>query len=108
MIARTGVDGVTIARGAMGNPWIFREVRALAAGQPLPAPPSVRQQRDAIEEHHRLAESIYGPKRADFVIRNYGIKYARMHPQPEQVRDAFAGLRQAERWREILDRWYGE
>jgi tRNA-dihydrouridine synthase B len=106
MVARTGVDGVTIARGAIGNPWIFAEVRALAAGQGLPPPPSLGQQRQVIEEHHRLAESIYGAKRAAFVMRNYGIKYARMHPQPEQVRDAFATLRQPERWKEVLDAWY--
>jgi tRNA-dihydrouridine synthase B len=29
MIERTGVDAVMVARGAQGNPWIFREARAL-------------------------------------------------------------------------------
>ena len=32
MIAETGVDGVTAARGAIGNPWIFSQARALLAG----------------------------------------------------------------------------
>ncbi len=40
MLRYTGVDGVTVARGAIGNPWIFGQVRALAAGRPLPDPPS--------------------------------------------------------------------
>ncbi len=43
MIAQTGVDGVTAARGAIGNPWIFAQARALAAGLPLPEPPSVHR-----------------------------------------------------------------
>src|SRR5262245_47923716 len=34
MIRFTGVDGVTVARGAIGNPWIFQQARALAAGLP--------------------------------------------------------------------------
>jgi len=106
MIARTGVDGVAIARGAIGNPWIFREVRALAAGQPLPPPPSLGEQRAMIDEHCDLAELVYGPKRAAYVMRNYGIKYARMHPQAEQVRNAFAAVRQPDRWRKVLDAWY--
>ena len=29
----SGTDGVMIGRGAMGNPWIFREIKALIAGQ---------------------------------------------------------------------------
>ena len=41
MIRYTGVDGVTVARGAIGNPWIFAQARALAAGQPLPDPPTL-------------------------------------------------------------------
>ena len=38
MLIQTGVDGVTAARGAIGNPWIFRQARALAAGQPASIP----------------------------------------------------------------------
>ena len=32
MMAETGCDGVMIARGAMGNPWIFSEIRAALEG----------------------------------------------------------------------------
>ena len=31
MLAQTGVDGVSAARGAIGNPWLFRQVRQLLA-----------------------------------------------------------------------------
>lgn len=106
MFDKTGVDGITVARGAIGNPWIFRDLRALAAGQPLPPPPSVQEQLDVIREHRRLAEMVYGPKRAAFVMRNYGIKYSRVHPQAERVRNAFAAVRHADRWEEVLDVWY--
>lgn len=33
MVEKTGVDGVMIARGAFGNPWIFRQIEELALQQ---------------------------------------------------------------------------
>ena len=63
MIDYTGVDGVTVARGAIGNPWVFAQARGLAAGLPLPDPPSLHEQREVIAEHYRLAEEVYSPER---------------------------------------------
>lgn len=40
MLDETGCDGVAVARGAKGNPWIFREIKAAFAGEPIPARPS--------------------------------------------------------------------
>lgn len=33
MMRETGCDGVMIARGAMGNPWLFSEIRAALSGE---------------------------------------------------------------------------
>lgn len=38
MMAETGCDGVMIARGAMGNPWIFSEIRAALEGKNFTLP----------------------------------------------------------------------
>ena len=40
MRAETGCDAVLVARGACGNPWIFRELRAAERGEPRPPSPS--------------------------------------------------------------------
>lgn len=106
MIAETGVDGVTVARGAIGNPWIFREIRALAAGLPLPAPPTLQEQREVMLEHYRLAEETYGSSRAAYVMGKFGIKYSRMHPEHEKVRAAFAAAHLPVEWNAVLDAWY--
>ena len=41
MMEETGCDLAVIARGALGNPWIFRECEALYRGQPKPARPDI-------------------------------------------------------------------
>lgn len=108
MIQETSVDGVTVARGAIGNPWLFTQARALAAGKPLPQPPSLFEQRDVIREHFALAKAIYGESRVGPIMRKFGIKYSILHPQHEQVRKSFVKVRDEAGWNAVLDQWYAE
>lgn len=108
MLAQTGVDGVWVGRGAIGNPWIFSQARALAAGESLPAPPRLLEQREVIREHYRLAEQIYGPDVCGRQMRKFGIKYSRLHPHAREVRDAFIAVRRPTDWPKVLERWYAE
>ena len=106
MLEETGVDGVTVARGAIGNPWVFAHAAALLRGEPLPAPPTLHAQREVIRTHFDLATGHYGSKRAGGLMRKFGIKYARMHPESVKVRDAFVAARTPEEWHAVLDRHY--
>ncbi len=108
MIRFTGVDGVTVARGAIGNPWIFEQARALAAGHPLPDPPSLHQQRETILQHLELAARIYGARRVGPIMRKFGIKYSILHPDHEQLRQEFAVARDMSDWHQVLHRRYAE
>jgi len=108
MIAQTGVDGVTVARGAIGNPWIFDQTRALAKGLPLPDPPTLHEQREVLLEHFRLAESLYGENRVGQLMRKFGIKYSILHPLHKEVRSAFVKVRHREDWEAAVKKFYGE
>ena len=106
MMHETGINGVTIARGAIGNPWIFSDLRELAAGRPLPPPPTLAEQRAVIEEHFALAVELYGEKRAAFNMKKFCIKYAQRHPEFESVREAFIRFHTREQLTAVLDEWY--
>ena len=50
MMAETGCDGVMIARGAMGNPWVFSEICAALDGRDYTPPPMAERFEVALEQ----------------------------------------------------------
>jgi nifR3 family TIM-barrel protein len=105
-LAESGIDGLALARGIIGNPWLFREVSAVLSGQPKPEPPSLAEQREVIAEHFRLSAELYGERRAATTMRAFGVKYSLLHPCYEQVRQDFVRVKTANDWNEVLGKWY--
>jgi nifR3 family TIM-barrel protein len=67
MRAHTGCAGVMVGRGAFGNPWIFRDGRALLAGGAAPAAPGASERFGVALEHARLALRLQGDTRKTVV-----------------------------------------
>lgn len=54
--AHTGCDGIMVARGAEGNPFIFREIQAALAGKPYAPPTNAERIDTALAHARRLVE----------------------------------------------------
>jgi nifR3 family TIM-barrel protein len=67
MVRHTGCAGVMIGRGAFGNPWLFRDARALLSGRPKPAVPTPAERFAVALEHARLAIRLQGDSRKTVV-----------------------------------------
>lgn len=52
--AATGCDGIMVGRGCKGNPWLFREIKAALAGQPIPKRPGVDEVTAMLLRHAAL------------------------------------------------------
>lgn len=75
MVAETGVDGVMIGRGAIGNPWVLqRSAQALAGGEVSP-PPTRRERAEVALKHLEANVRTKGERRGVLelrkVVRNY-------------------------------------
>ena len=93
MLQQTGVDGVTIARGCIGNPFVFAQVRELLLGR-TPFAPSALQQAAALRRHVELQRAFCGNDSAALAaVRTHAIKYAQYHPDPVAARQRMVAVR---------------
>ncbi|MBO7729250.1 MAG: tRNA dihydrouridine synthase DusB [Lachnospiraceae bacterium] len=86
MLDETGCDAVMIARGARGNPWIFREVaHFLETGEELPRP-SVDTVKEMILRHARMLIDFCGENMAIRQMRKHAGYYVTGYPDASKIR----------------------
>ena len=72
---RYGVDGLMVGRGAMGNPWIFREIKhLLTTGEELPLPNMAERIR-VCKEHIALSIKWKGEQVSNREMRKHYTNY---------------------------------
>jgi tRNA-dihydrouridine synthase B len=88
----TNCDGIMIARGSHGAPWIFREARAALSGEPIPAAPDVPERFEIVIEHARNSVAFGGDEtRAMIEFRKHLGWYTKGLPDGKKLRqDLFA------------------
>lgn len=87
MFEETGCDAVMVARGAMGNPWIFREALSLLEGE-VPAPPTPAERHAAALKHLALFSELEGSRVALMEMRKHLSWYSKGLPGAAQFRAA--------------------
>jgi len=87
MFKETGCDGVAIARGALGNPWIFDEMREFMEHDRLPPRPGVREILSVMKRHLDLVVDHHGESRGLSSFRKFVIWYTRGLPGIKPLRD---------------------
>ena len=76
MLSETGCDAVMLARGALGAPWIFRQLAERKAGG-KGLPPTLSERRAAVLLHYKLQRENVGESRAVVQMRKHLSWYSR-------------------------------
>ncbi|MBR7076449.1 MAG: tRNA dihydrouridine synthase DusB [Lachnospiraceae bacterium] len=86
MLDETGCDAVMIARGARGNPWVFREVaHYLETGEELPRP-SIEEVKEMVLRHARMLIDFCGENMAIRQMRKHAGYYVTGYPDASKIR----------------------
>jgi tRNA-dihydrouridine synthase B len=91
-LKQSGADGVMIARGAYGKPWLLRQVMDyLRAGASTPAP-GMNEIRDVMLEHYDALLHTYGSHNGVAIARKHLSWYLQDLPGSEAVSDEIKTL----------------
>ena len=77
MLSETGCDMVMIGRGALGNPWIFRELDAAWRGQDIPPRPSEEERVSMMIRHLEMLCDLKGERTGVREFRKYIMRYTK-------------------------------
>lgn len=71
MFEETKCDGVMVARGAITNPWIFRDIKSLMSHGTLPPAQSLQERADTCLRHLQMEIELKGERRGLMEFRKY-------------------------------------
>ena len=91
MFKETNCDGLMLARGAYGNPWLFAQLRAALAGKEIPIV-TVEERLQQIIRHAAALVEFKGEKVAIREMRSHASAYIKGLPKASEYRERFHKL----------------
>jgi tRNA-dihydrouridine synthase len=86
MMETTGADGVVVGRGCLGRPWLFGQLAAAFAGEPIPDDPDLAGVLTLLRRHARLLVDDYGELKGCRDIRKHMAWYLKGFSVRQPVR----------------------
>ncbi|MCI8550383.1 MAG: tRNA dihydrouridine synthase DusB [Lachnospiraceae bacterium] len=103
MMEGTGCDGVMVARGARGNPWIFREIKTFMETGKIPPRPETGEIREMILRHGKMLSDFKGEALAMREMRKHVAWYTAGCPHSASLREAACRVETLEGLRILLE-----
>jgi len=101
----TGCNGVMIGRGAMGNPWLFKQAKQLAQGEAVSIP-SVQERLEIMGRHLDLYKESLAGRQSLTGIRSRLMWYSKGLRGSARLRAALGGCRDSENMIKICEDFF--
>ncbi|MBN1796064.1 MAG: tRNA-dihydrouridine synthase [Sedimentisphaerales bacterium] len=98
-----GLDAVAVARGAIGNPWLFAEIKAYFDSNQAPSKPSLNEVKDVMLRHFGMVCSLYPSVKAVRYFRKFLTGYCKYHPERKKVIVTLMAVKKPQQLRESID-----
>ncbi len=102
-----GIDGVIVARGAIGNPWIFNETRALWEGRPKPEKPDLTELGEVYLRHYEMIAESRPMLKSVRYFRKFAVGYSKHHPERKKVQADLIAAKTRDDLYTAVKEWYG-
>ncbi|MBT9779735.1 tRNA dihydrouridine synthase DusB [Clostridium sp. MCC353] len=103
MMEQTGCDGLMVARGAKGNPWIFSRINHYLDTGELLAPPGLEEIKEMVIRHGELQMQIKGEVIAMREMRKHMAWYTSGLPHSAAVRNEINQVETLEGLKKLMD-----
>jgi tRNA-dihydrouridine synthase B len=103
---RYDVDGVMIARASLAKPWLFRQAAAALRGAPIPADPTLTEERQLLLHHFELICRRFGEDKGCVLMRKYACCYAQGRAGAREFRCRVARIVSASEFHKVVDCWF--
>jgi tRNA-dihydrouridine synthase B len=100
------VDGVMIARAALGRPWLFAQSAAALAGQPIPPEPTLDQQRECMLRHYDLVVERFGSHKGTMLMRKFACCYAQSKFGARHFRTHVVRVESQEEFYQVVEKYF--
>jgi tRNA-dihydrouridine synthase B len=103
MLERTGCDGVMLARGCLGNPFLFREAEALLSGREDAPAIDERVKLETAMEHLRMLALAAGEQKACRDMRKHFVAYTKGMPGGSLLRQSVVTAETIAEYQDIVE-----
>ncbi|HBG28454.1 MAG: hypothetical protein A2Y10_10855 [Planctomycetes bacterium GWF2_41_51] len=101
-----GIDGVAIARGAIGKPWLFRQIIDQLEGETEIYKPDISEQGRIILDHLDMLCELYEPKKRVWYFRKFLAHYSKGHAAGRKLKMELVTAHDEDQLRTAIKKWY--